>query len=249
MKTLFSFILFGEIIVIGEIMKKIKILCLIPARSGSKGIPNKNIMKFKGLPLIAWSIKHAKQSKYTNQMKIIVSTDSAKYASIAKKYGADVPFLRPKNISLDNSLDIDFFKHCVNYLKKSEGYVSDIILHLRPTSPNRKIKDLDNCLDLFITNRHTYDSLRTVTPIEGSVFKSYLIENNKLCPLFKKIKDIKEPYNECRQKLPQSYHHNGCIDIFNTRLLKKNTISGNKILPYIITDVDCIDIDNYKDLI
>jgi CMP-N,N'-diacetyllegionaminic acid synthase len=227
-------------------MKKIKILCVIPARSGSKGIPNKNIMKFKGLPLIAWSIKHAKGSKYAKQMKIVVSTDSEEYAFIAKKYGAEVPFLRPKNISLDKSSDIDFFKHCVAHLKETEKYMSDIIVHLRPTSPNRKIKDLDNCLNLFIKNRHKYDSLRTVSVFEKSIFKSYLIKKNRLIPLFKSIGNIKEPYNECRQKLPKSYIHNGCIDIFNSSLLKKNTISGNRIFPYVIND--CLDLDTLQDL-
>lgn len=227
---------------------KIKILCVIPARCGSKGIKNKNIIDFKGLPLLAWSIKHAQKSKYYKQMKLIVSTDSKKYAKIAKKYGAEVPFLRPKNISKDDSIDFQFFKHCVDYLKNNENYISDIILHLRPTCPKRKIKDLDNCLDLFIENRNIYSSLRTVIPFEKSPFKMYTIEKNELIPLFKKIKNIKEPYNECRQKLPKAFMHNGYIDIFNSSIINKNTISGNKILPYILDKNETFDIDNYKDL-
>ena len=229
-------------------MKKLNILCVIPARSGSKGVPNKNIMNFEGLPLIAWSIKHAQNSKYSKQTKIIVSTDSKKYALIAKKFGAEVPFLRPKSISLDHSKDIDFFKHCVNYLKNKQNYESDIILHLRPTTPKRTLEDLNNCLDLFIKNRKKYDSLRTVSPLKKSPFKSYIVKNNNLIPLFKKINNINEPYNECRQKLPQSYIHNAYIDIFNSSLLDKNTISGNKIFPYIMQEEDFFDIDTYEDV-
>lgn len=229
-------------------MKNIKILCIIPARSGSKGIPNKNIMNFKGLPLIAWSIKQAQSSKHFDKIKIIVSTDSKKYADIARKYGAETPFLRPVSISRDNSLDIDFFKHCVKYLENKEKYFSDIILHLRPTSPNRKISDIDHCIDLFTKNMKKYDSLRTVSVLDKSPFKSYIIKNKKLIPLFNKIKDIKEPYNSCRQNLPSTYIHNGYIDIFKTCLLDKNTISGKKILPYIIKE-KFLDIDNYEDLL
>lgn len=226
---------------------KIKILCIIPARSGSKGIPDKNIMNFQGLPLLVWSIKQAQGSKYFGQMKLVVSTDSKKYADIAKKYGAETPFLRPKSISKDDSLDICFFKHCVKYLKNKEKYSSDIILHLRPTSPNRKISDIDECIRLFINNMKNYDSLRTVSILDKSPFKSYLIKNKKLVPLFKRIKGMKEPYNRCRQDLPCTYLHNGYVDIFKTSLLSKNTISGKKIFPYVIKE-KILDIDNYEDL-
>ena len=99
-----------------------KILCIIPARSGSKGIVDKNIMDFKGKPLLSWSIEQAQQSKYSKNMKIIVSTDSEKYAEISKRYGAQVPFIRPTNISGDMSTDFECIKHCVDWLKENENY-------------------------------------------------------------------------------------------------------------------------------
>ena len=92
------------------------ILCIIPARSGSKGIKDKNIKIFNGLPLFVWSIKQALKCKF--KMKIIVSTDSEKYAKIAKENNAEVPFLRPINISLDTSIDFEFIKYTCDFLKK-----------------------------------------------------------------------------------------------------------------------------------
>jgi len=224
-----------------------EILCLIPARSGSKGIKNKNIKIFKNKPLIAWSIEQALKCKY--KMRIIVSTDSNEYKSIAEKYGAEVPFLRPSEISQDESTDIQFINHAIDFLEESENYKPDIILQLRPTQPLRKIEDINNCLDIFIENFEKYDSLRTVVEYDKSPFKMYTINDNKtnLIPLFNKIGDINEPFNQCRQYLPKTYLHNGYIDIIKTSILKDNTISGNNIYPYVMNKNDTIDIDNQSD--
>ena len=157
-----------------------KILCIIPARSGSKGVPNKNIKKFRAKPMLAWSIEHAQKSKYN--MKIVVSTDSEEYAKIARKYGAETPFLRPSDISQDLSPCSEFINHCIKWLKENQNYNSDIILHLRPTAPFRKPEDIDKCLDIFIKNIENYDSLRTVIPADKTPYKTYNIQNNKLIP-------------------------------------------------------------------
>lgn len=223
-----------------------EILCIIPARSGSKGIKNKNIIEFKGKPLLAWSIEQAQKCNYN--MKIVVSTDSNEYANIAKKYGAEVPFLRPNNISGDLSSDFEFIDHCVKWLKTNENYTCDIILQLRPTSPTRKIEDINKALQLFINNRNKFDSLRSVIPFDKSPYKMYSLNNNILNPLFNKINNIKEPYNQCRQILPQCYLHNGYIDILNVSILNENTISGKNILPFIMDKNDNLDIDHISDL-
>ena len=225
-----------------------KILCIIPARSGSKGLPNKNIKEFKGHPLLSWSIKQALQSKY--KMKIIVSTDSEHYAKIAKKYGAEVPFLRPKELSDDLSTDYECIKHCIEWLEKNETYIPDIILHLRPTQPCRNVETINTCLDIFIKNIDNYDSLRTVIKIDKSPYKMYQIDNNnnkKLIPLFNEFKGIKEPYNQCRQILPDCYLHNGYIDILKIETLKNGSISGKNIYPYLMNKEENIDIDTLED--
>ena len=222
------------------------ILCIIPARSGSKGIPDKNIKKFHGKPLLAWTIIQAIKCKY--KMKIIVSTDSNKYADIAKEYGAEVPFLRPKEISEDLSTDLEFIKYTSETLELLHKYKSDIILQLRPVTPNRSVKMINNCLDTFIKNFEEYDSLRTVIKSEKSPYKMYSIdkENNILKPLFDNINDIQESFNQPRQILPPTYLHNGYIDIIKTDILKNDLISGDKIYPYIKDKSDNIDID-YED--
>ena len=226
----------------------IKILCIIPARSGSKGLPHKNIMDFKGKPLLSWSIEHAQQSKYSNNIKIIVSTDSEKYAEISKQYGAEAPFIRPENISGDISTDFECIKHCVDWLKENENYEPDIILHLRPTQPCRKIEHVNKAIEIFINQREKYDSLRSVIPVEKSPYKMYSINNEELAPLFNEVSNIKEPYNQARQLLPQCYLHNGYIDILNADILKNDTISGSRIYPFVMDIDNNIDIDEKKDI-
>ena len=229
------------------------ILCLVPARSGSKGIIDKNIKILNNKPLLCHSIDQAKESKYykNKQMRIIVSTDSEKYANIAKEYGAEIPVLRPSEISQDLSTDFEFMKHMIDYLKENENYNPDIILQLRPTQPLRNVNDIDKCLDIFINNYEEYDSLRTVVPYEKSPFKMYEVKNNKLTPLFNTLivneKIIDEPFNQCRQLLPQTYLHNGYIDILKPYLLNDGKISGDRIYPYIMNKEDTIDIDTYDD--
>jgi CMP-N,N'-diacetyllegionaminic acid synthase len=227
-----------------------KILCLIPARSGSKGLKDKNIRDFKGKPLIAHSILQAKECDFVELMRIIVTTDSKKYAEVAKKYGAEVPFIRPHDISQDMSTDLEFMKHAVHWLKENENYEADIILQLRPTQPLRKVEDINKTLSIFIENYANFDSLRTVIEFEKSPYKMYRINNKVLEPLFTSVDDItNEPYNQCRQKLPTTYLHNGYIDILKTSILQEDKISGSKILPYIMNKKDTIDIDTEEDWI
>ena len=224
-----------------------KILCIIPARCGSKGIKHKNIKLFRDKPLLSWSIEQAKQCDY--KMRIIVSTDSSEYKKIALKHGAEVPFLRPSAISQDKSTDIEFIKHAINFFQENENYNPDLILQLRPTQPLRKVDDINKCLKIFIENFQKYDSLRSVVEFEKSPFKMYTINENQtnLLPLFDKVANIDEPFNQCRQFLPKTYLHNGYIDIIKTSILKDNTISGKNIYPYIMDKNDTIDIDNLND--
>ena len=222
-----------------------KVLAIIPARSGSKGIINKNIKLFRKKPLIYWSIKLAKECKYIN--RIICSTDSQKIAKIAKECGAETPFLRPSQISDDLSTDYECIYHCLDYLLKNENYKPDIIVQLRPTYPTRKLEILNKTIEIFKNNKN-YDSLRTVIEFNKSPYKMYNINNNILNPLFKEINGLKEPYNRCRQELPKTYLHNGYIDIINyNTIINMNSVTGNKIYPYIMNKNEYNDIDTLKD--
>lgn len=223
---------------------KLNIIAIIPARSGSKGLADKNIKIYKRLPLIAHSINIAKECPYINE--VYVSTDSDKYQDIALHYGAKVTPLRPAKISHDLSPDIDTFYYVLNWFLKENIVIPDIIIHLRPTYPNRTLKLLNDTIEYFIKNMETYDSLRTVVLVKKTPYKMYYINDNNLIPYIKEDSRFKEPYNQARQNFPDTYLHNGCIDIVKSNIiLNDKLMSGEKILPYIMNEID--DIDDEKD--
>jgi CMP-N,N'-diacetyllegionaminic acid synthase len=218
---------------------------IIPCRSGSKGILNKNIKIYKNKPLISHSIELSLKCNYIN--KTIISTDSKEYGEIGEKYGGLLLYIRPIEISLDLSTDYEFINYHINWLKENNEEIPDYIIQLRPTYPNRKIEILNKCIELMINNKE-YDSLRTVVKIDKSPYKMYNIENNKLIPLFTKYKDFNEPYNLPRQELPECYLHNGYIDIIKTStIINKKSITGDLIYPYIMDSVETYDIDTHED--
>ena len=225
-------------------VKKIKVLAIIPCRSGSKGIKNKNIINIFGKPLIFYSIFFAKECKFID--KILVSTDDKKYQKISEKYGLKVNYLRPKKISKDNSLDISFFKHAINFLKIKENYKPDYVVQLRPTSPLRKIRDLKKILKILMKDKRA-DSVRSISKMKKNPYKCWQIcFDNTLKPIMRNNTTFKEPYNAPRQLLPKFYYQNGVYDIFRTRILKRNVISGRKILGH--RTKESLDIDTYDDL-
>lgn len=203
------------------------ILAVIPARSGSKSVKDKNIREIAGKPMLAYSIEHALNSSLIN--RVIVSTDSEKYANIAKEFGAEVPFLRPSEYATDTSLDFDVFYHLLNELKK-ENYIPDIVVQLRPTYPIRDIQDIDNMIKLLIENKEA-DSVRSIALAKEIPYKMWHKDNNgRILPL---ITDIKECYNMPRQQLPKIYYQNACIDVFRSNVvLEKKSMSGDVILGY-----------------
>ncbi len=225
---------------------KKKIIALIPARSGSKSLPDKNILPYRSIPLIAHSIKMASESSYISET--YVSTDSLKYKEIAESYGAIVPFLRPSEISQDDSSDLEVFQHFLKWYKEMNGFesISDLlIIHLRPTYPNRSLELLDKTIKCFLDVEDKYDSLRTVIPCKTPI-KCYYIQNDLLTPYFKSFNRIDEPYNHARQRFPDSYIHNGCIDIIKAKIIEKS-MSGEKIYPFVMNEEDNDDIDTIND--
>lgn len=216
---------------------------VIPARSGSKGIPNKNIKDYCGKPLLAHSIDHAIQCK-PHIDRVIVSTDSEEYAEIARQYGAEVPFLRPSEISGDLSTDYEFIKHYLDYIDE----IPDLIVQLRPTYPNRKPDVIIDAISRMANNRSA-DSLRSVVKMEKSPYKMYRQSGDRLLPLFYEWDGLMEPYNSARQLLPDTYLHNGYIDIIRSDcVLKKGSISGDYIIPFEMDSEETDDIDTYADL-
>ena len=151
-----------------------KVTAIIPARSGSKGIADKNILLINNKPLIAFSINAALKSE--NIDRVIVSTDSEKYAEIARFYGAETPFLRPKNISSDTSTDLEFFEQAINFFEENDNYVPEYFVHLRPTTPLRDPKVMDEAIDKFLNADKSYTALRSCHAMSESSYKTFEIE-------------------------------------------------------------------------
>lgn len=205
-----------------------EILALIPARSGSKSVVDKNIRSINGKPMLAYSIEHAKASKNIN--RIILSTDSEKYARIGRDFGAETPFIRPAELASDLSTDLDVFKHALTFLEDREGYRPDFVVQLRPTYPIRRPEDIDNMIRLLL-NDPKADSVRCIAPAKEIAYKMWRrSDGGRLEPL---LTDIKEAYNMPRQQLPQIYYQTGCIDVIRTStIMEKNSMSGKYILGY-----------------
>jgi len=213
-------------------------LCIIPARSGSKGLKDKNIKKINGIPLIGWTIKDCLQIKKFD--KVIVSTDSKKYAKIALSFGAEVPFLRSKKNSQDKSEDIEFLKETYDFYKKKNIFYNYLV-HMRPTTPLRRLETLEKILNFFKKNIKKFDSLRSVQKMSESSYKSFVIKNkNYLIPTFKKNKKL-DYFNKPRQFFPNTFFPNGYMDIYKTKNLLKKTLYGNSTAAYITENVVEID--------
>ena len=218
------------------------IIALIPARSGSKGIPKKNILEFKGKPLLAHSIIYAKKSSLVND--IVVSTDSEEFASISNKFGARTPFIRPSTLSGDNVEDFPVVDHAVNFVEKENNRKIDFIALLRPTSPLRPSNLIEKAYEIIKNNKQA-TSVRSVVPSKQHCYRQWFKKGDKLVPT---IRDVYEPYNLPRQQLPISFFQSGDIEFIRRKTLNQNSVSGNYILPLFLKNEQLYDIDTIEDL-
>jgi N-acylneuraminate cytidylyltransferase len=222
------------------------ILALIPARGGSKGIPRKNIRDFAGYPLIAWSIAAGLQAKSVS--RVIISTNDEDIASIAREYGAEVPFRRPHELAQDRTADLPTFEHALKWLEDIEGYKPDYIVQLRPTSPIRPTDLVDGAIKILVENPDA-DSVRGVVPAGQNPYKMWRFNgyDKPMYPLLE-FEGIKEPYNAPRQILPQTFWQTGHIDaIRTTTITRKNSLTGDIVYPLVIDPRYTVDIDTPAD--
>ena len=219
----------------------INVLCVIPARSGSKEIKDKNIKKFVSKPLLAHTINYAKSCKWIT--KTIVSTDSKKYAEVAKNYGAEVPFIRPKKYSSDTSQDIDFIHHALISCEKLFNIEYEFTILLRPTSPVRPKGLIEKGLKLMIEDPLA-SSLKAVTKSNEHPYRQWIVDGNYIEGY---EKSIYEPYNLPRQKLPIVYYSAGDIEIIRRETIISGSVSGKKIIPLILKKHEVVDIDSETD--
>lgn len=221
-----------------------KIIAIIPARSGSKRIPDKNIRLCNGKPLIVYSIEQAKLSKYID--RVIVSTDSEYYADISREAGAEIPFIRPTELASDTAADLGVFRHTLRFLAENENYKPDIVVHLRPTHPVREVSDIDKMIEQLIDNE-TLDSVRSISPTKHTPYKMWHMDSqNNISPVA--VCDIKDAYNAPFQTLPTVYMQNACIDVIRANVISENnSMSGKNICGY-IQNYD-FDIDTESDFL
>lgn len=224
-------------------IKKDEVMAIIPARSGSKGIPNKNIKDFLGFPLMAYTIGTALLSKEIS--RTLVTTDSEQYAAIARTYGAEVPFLRPTDISGDTATDMEFMRHAIEWLYDNEQSIPEYFVQLRITCPLRKPKIIDEAV------------IKLKKYPEASCLLSATKETKMLSP-YKWLKRDGDFYqsicfyqndaaNMPRQSYPEVFVPNVYVDVLKSKtIIEQNQLHGNKMLAF--ETEETVDIDKWDDL-
>ena len=223
---------------------KPRIFALIPARSGSKGIINKNLALVNNFPLIYYSIKFALNDPSIENT--FVTTDSSEIADVANSYGAKAPFLRPANISGDLSRDDEFIHHFVDFLSFSDD-MCDYIALLRPTSPYRPQDLINNAIQLAV--EHNASCVRAMTTPPFNPFKCWYLSQNDI-PVVSPVSYLpNEPYNSARQELPLYFWQTGHIDLISVSdFIRTGSITGDRVVCLPVDYHYAIDIDTEDDL-
>ena len=220
-------------------MKQIRILSIIPARGGSKGIKNKNIINLAGKPLISWTIEASLRSKFIT--KTIVSSDDSEILDISKKFGSNI-IKRPKNLATDTSSSVSVVSHTIELLKNNNEYF-DVIILLQPTSPLRTYLDIDSAFTCYFDSKAT--SVISGHKVENNFLKAFSIDHSGY---------LTTPFNSrypfmSRQELPMIFMPNGAIYIIDTEtFIKLESFYTTKTLSYEMTEENSIDIDLIDDL-
>jgi len=212
-----------------------KILCVIPARGGSKGVPGKNIKELGGKPLIAWSIEQAHASRLID--RTIVSTDSEEIARVSRRFNAEVPFLRPAELATDSAGTIDVLLHAMDWMEQKEHFSFDILLLLHTTAPLRTVQDIDNCLTMLIDDH--YDNVFSVNDSHKNPYF------NMVEPRGGTIRLVKDGTFTSRQATPPVYDINCSIYAWQKDILReKKSLFLDRTHVYVMPKERSIDIDD-----
>lgn len=217
------------------------IYVVIPARGGSKSIPKKNIQLLLGRPLIEYSIEYSLKCPLVAHT--VVSTDSSEIAKISRNCGAEVPFVRPKELAQDDTQDYPVFIHALKTLEELYNEKIDVIILLRPTSPLRPPCLIEKGIAL-LKRFPEASSVRSATPSSEHPFRQWRINGDYMVGY---ETEVFEAYNLPRQQLPPVYFQTGDLEIIRRQTLLENSISGKRILPLIIKPEEMVDIDNMSD--
>ena len=221
--------------------KYVKTLAIIPARGGSKGVPRKNIKSLCGKPLLAWTIEAALEAEGIS--KLIVSTDDREIKEVALEWGAEVPFIRPGELSTDRAKAIPVLQHAVSFLEE-QGQTFDAVMMLQPTSPMRVAKDIEASIEMMQAD-HRCSSVISVTGV-GEYHPArmkYLEEGVLIDPPFCEAYE-----NQPRQELRKMYIRSGAIYLVKTSVLMEgNSLKGNRSLGYVMPKERSVNIDTAFD--
>lgn len=216
-----------------------KIIGVIPARGGSKGVPKKNIKNINGKPLIAWTIEAAHASKYLDE--VIVSTDSEEIKEVAEQYGAKVPFMRPPELAQDTSTSMDVLFHSLQFMKESEGLDFDILMMLEPTSPLREVRDIDDSLEMLVSHGEAR-SIAGISYLEGGN-PDFVVTLNEGLMRSKNDFVVKR-----RQDIDDYYFYEGTIYAsYVDDLLERKSFYHELALGYVVPKWKSFEIDDMVD--
>ncbi|WP_027216538.1 cytidylyltransferase domain-containing protein [Butyrivibrio fibrisolvens] len=213
------------------------IIAIIPARSGSKGIKDKNIYPINGRPLISYTIDAAKGSRYIDY--VMVSTDSKSIADVARNCGADIPFMRPVELALDTSRTVDAIVSALSMLQNLDKSY-DILVLLQPTSPLRTAEDIDKAIELFY--QEGKKSLLSVSEVNENPVLMRRLNGNEAIPILNVSSTVR------RQDFEKFYKVNGAIYINAIPEINENTSFNDNELGYVMDTSHCIDIDTLEDI-
>lgn len=212
-------------------------IALIPARGGSKGLPNKNIKLLNGKPLIAYTIEEALKAK--NISRIIVSTDDESIASIAKEYGAEIPFMRPAHLASDTALSIDVYEYTIQQIESLENSSIFDFVVLQPTSPLRTSENIDEAIDLYV-EKNAFSVISFCKEHHPISWHKYINNSGKLLPIF-------EEKLLNRQDIRPTYFPNGAIYVFNKKVFETRNYYDEDTFSYLMTRNNSVDIDTLDD--
>ncbi|MBL7070831.1 MAG: acylneuraminate cytidylyltransferase family protein [Candidatus Omnitrophica bacterium] len=240
-----------------------KVLCVIPARGGSKTVPKKNLVEIGGKSLLYYAAECVKNSKVIE--RTVLSTDSGEIAAQARSLGLEVPFMRSAELATDETTDWPVFNHCMEWLKDNDRYVPDIVVHLRVTSPFafkmhggptgdfsrnwicvKREEIIDGVVNM-LAERPELDSVRTVELVRSTPYKMWRMEGGVIKPVIRTSE--KEIYNQPRQKIPPAYLQNGYVDAARySTIMRKKSMNGETIGGYVLDCDYFVDIDGYADI-
>lgn len=225
---------------------KPKVLGVIGARSGSKGIPDKNIKLLLGKPLFAWVAEAAKKSKHIS--RLLFSSDSPKYAALAREYGVDAPFLRPAALAKDKSTDLGYLTHATKWIEENEKWRPDIVLRLMPTSPLCRPEHIDACIELLLKDPRA-EAARIVYEATHHPYKMWRVDGQYLSPAVpQEVTGFTLPASLPRQALPPCFAHSDPIAVRYDTLMGKRSM-GEKIRYHTIPRSEAVDINDEVDFL